>query len=94
MTARILRDFKASRYDYLGYFLGFSFRRGSSCKLHRLDSEKYLAELIHVQPQWPHKRQLELTPKYWRETGAKLDEKSLEYGIGYIVVPDASGTRT
>ena len=64
----------------------------ASCKLHRLDPEKYLAELIHVQPQWPHKRQLELTPKYWRETRAKLDEKSLEYGIGYIVVPDASGT--
>src|SRR5262249_25403159 len=37
----------------------------ASCKLHRLDPETYLAEVIRVMPYWPRARYLELAPKSW-----------------------------
>jgi hypothetical protein len=44
----------------------------ASAKLHGLDAEQYLAEIIHVLPQWPAKRHLELAPRYWSETRERL----------------------
>jgi transposase len=61
----------------------------ASCKLHRLDPELYLAEMIHVLPQWPVARHLELAPKYWSATRARLDPKELarEYGPVTVAAP-------
>ena len=44
----------------------------ASCELHRLDPETYLAEIIHVLPFWPRDRYLELAPKYWAATRARI----------------------
>lgn len=59
----------------------------ASCKLHVLDPELYLNEIIRILPYWPRDRYLELAPKYWRLTRARLSPKELELPIGHITVP-------
>jgi transposase len=49
----------------------------ASAKLHALDPESYLAEIIRVMPYWPRGRHLELAPKYWAATRARLDPREL-----------------
>ncbi len=62
----------------------------ASCKLHGLDAEEYLAEIIRIFPYWPRDRYLELAPKYWLATRARLDAKELQRGIGHVTVPPAA----
>ncbi len=59
----------------------------ASCKLHGLDPELYLAEVIRVMPYWPRDRFLELAPVYWAQTRARLDPKELEAELGKVTVP-------
>lgn len=59
----------------------------ASCELHRLDPETYLAEIIHLLPYWPRDRYLELAPKYWGITRARIPAAELEAEIGDITVP-------
>jgi transposase len=59
----------------------------ASCELHKLDPETYLAEIIHVLPYWPRDRYLELAPKYWAATRARIPAAQLEVEIGDITVP-------
>jgi hypothetical protein len=59
----------------------------ASCKLHGLDPELYLAEVIHVMPYWPRDRFLELAPAYWAQTRSRLDLKELEAELGNVTVP-------
>lgn len=59
----------------------------ASCELHRLDPETYLAEIIHVLPFWPRDRYLELAPKYWAATRARIPAAQLAVEIGDITVP-------
>jgi transposase len=61
-----------------------------SCKLHNLDPELYLAEIIRVMPYWPRQRYLELCPRYWLATRARLDPRELELPVGHITVPSAA----
>jgi len=59
----------------------------ASCELHGLDPEAYLLDIIHVLPFWPRSRYLELAPKYWTATRARIPEKELKVEIGDITVP-------
>ncbi len=59
----------------------------ASCKLHGLDAETYLAEIIRVMPHWPRERYLELAPKYWATTRARLDAAELAREVGELTVP-------
>jgi hypothetical protein len=59
----------------------------ASCKLHDLDPEPYLCDVIKVVPYWPRDRYLELAPKYWRATRARLDPTEIERELGPITVP-------
>lgn len=59
----------------------------ASCKLHGLDPELYLSEIIRIVPYWPRDRYLELAPKYWRATRARLSPSELELPLGHITVP-------
>ena len=59
----------------------------ASCQLHDLDAETYLADVIRVLPYWPRDRYLELAPKYWRPTRARLDQRELELPLGHVTVP-------
>jgi hypothetical protein len=59
----------------------------ASCKLHVLDPEAYLADVIRVMPYWPRERYIELAPKYWARTRARLDPTELARPLGHISVP-------
>ena len=59
----------------------------ASCELHGLDPEAFLLDIIHVVPYWPRDRYLELAPKYWRSTRARLSERELDIEVGPITVP-------
>ncbi len=59
----------------------------ASCKLHRLDPEAYLTDIFRVMPYWPSTRYLELSPKYWAATRARLQAKELARPLGHITVP-------
>lgn len=60
----------------------------ASCKLHSLDPEAYLADVIRVMPYWPRARYLELAPRYWARTRARLDPAELDRPLGHITVPE------
>jgi hypothetical protein len=59
----------------------------AGCKLHSLDPERYLAEMIRIMPYWPRDRYLELAPAYWAQTRARLDPVELKAELGFITVP-------
>ncbi len=61
----------------------------ASCELHGLDAETYLAQIIHVLPFWPRDRYLELAPKYWAATRARIPACQLDIEVGTIDVPPA-----
>ncbi len=61
----------------------------ASCQLHGLDVETYLAEMVRIMPLWPRDRYLELAPKYWARTRARLVPTELEKELGPITVPPA-----
>lgn len=62
----------------------------ASCRIHDLDPETYLAEIIRIMPLWPRDRYLELAPRYWAATRARLDVEELAREIGPITVPPAA----
>jgi transposase len=45
----------------------------ASCRLHGLNPQDYLEQLLRLGPHWPVTRMLELSPKYWATTLAGLD---------------------
>ena len=59
----------------------------ASCKLHGIEPEGYLADLIRVMPVWPRERYLELAPKYWKATRARFPENALVPEYGFAAVP-------
>jgi len=68
---------------------GHLFSLIASCKLHRLDAETYLRDLFRVLAHWPKDRYLELAPKYWAKTRARLDSTQLAHEFGSLTVPPA-----
>jgi transposase len=62
----------------------------ASAKLHDLDPEQYLRDIFRVLPHWPDDRYLELAPKYWPTTRARLDPRQLDDEIGALTVPTAA----
>jgi transposase len=61
----------------------------ASARLHHLDPEAYLRDVIRVLPFWPRDRYLELAPKYWTRTRATIDAAQLAAPVGVIDVPSA-----
>jgi transposase len=61
----------------------------ASCKLHGIDPERYLTEVIQLMPYWPRKRYLELAPAFWVQTRARLDPTELATEVGPVTVPPA-----
>ncbi len=47
----------------------------ASCALHGLNAHQYIEQLLRLAPHWPTPRVLELSPKYWSATLAKLDAR-------------------
>lgn len=59
----------------------------ATCRLHRLDPQQYLDELMRVLPYWPKDRYLELAPQHWIATRARLCQAELDKPISRITVP-------
>lgn len=59
----------------------------ASARLHGLDPEEYLRDVIRVLPHWPADRYLELAPLFWKVTRARLDPIQLEAEIGPLTIP-------
>ena len=59
----------------------------ASCRLHRLDPETYLRDIFRVLVHWPKDRHLELAPRYWTATRARLDPRELELPLGHLTIP-------
>ena len=62
----------------------------ASARLHGLDPEAYLRDIFRVLPHWPAGRYLELAPKYWLATRARLDPAQLAAHLGPLDVPPPS----
>lgn len=61
----------------------------ASAKLHDLDPEAYLRDVLRVLPHWPTIRMIELAPKNWRTTRERLDAQQLEQPLGQLDIPAA-----
>jgi len=59
----------------------------ASARLHRLDPEVYLRDVIRLLPYWPTDRFLELAPKYWPRVRALLDPVELAEELGGFHIP-------
>lgn len=60
----------------------------ASARMHHLDPEHYLRDIIRVLPFWPRNRHLELAPKYWADTRARIDSRELDAEVGFLRVPE------
>lgn len=93
-SERELRQIAVGRKGWLfvgshdhGEAAGHIFSLVASARLHRLDPESYLRDLFRVLAHWPRDRYLELAPKYWAQTRARLDPAELAAEIGPLTVP-------
>jgi transposase len=59
----------------------------ASARLHKLDPEVYLRDVFRVLPHWPRDRYIELAPRYWRITRARLDRDELDREVGWLTIP-------
>lgn len=66
---------------------GHLFSLITSARMHRLEPEAYIRDLIRVLPHWPRNRYLELSPKYWLATRAKLVMSEIEAEVGHLTIP-------
>jgi hypothetical protein len=60
----------------------------ASARLHHLDPEAYLRDMIRVKPHWPDDRLLELAPKHWAATRERLSPVQLDAEYGPLDVPE------
>lgn len=60
----------------------------ASARLHKLDPELYLRDVFRVLPHWPRERYLELAPRYWSATRARLDPNELDQELWPLKVPE------
>jgi transposase len=60
----------------------------ASARLHKLDPELYMRDVFRVLPHWPRERYLELAPRYWSATRARLDPNELEQELGPLKIPE------
>ena len=58
-----------------------------SCRLHGIEPEAYLRDVICLLAQWPKDRYLELAPLFWKRTRARLDDAQLENEIAFFTIP-------
>jgi transposase len=59
----------------------------ATCKLHRIEPEQYLRDVLRVLVHWPRERYLELCPHLWTATRARLDAGELAAELGPLTVP-------
>jgi len=61
----------------------------ASCRLHGIDPHQYLDDVFRLLPYWPRERYLELAPKFWLATRAKLLPEELAAPLCSFTIPAA-----
>ena len=61
----------------------------ATCRLHSIDPQQYLDEVLRVLPSWPRERYLELAPSNWTATRARLDPDELDAPLCSFTIPPA-----
>ena len=61
----------------------------ATCRLHSIDPQQYLDEVLRVLPSWPRERYLELAPHNWTATRAKLNPNELDAPLCSFTIPPA-----
>jgi transposase len=61
----------------------------ASCRLHAVEPQQYLDEVLRLLPYWPKERSLELAPKHWAVTRQKLNPEELDAFLCSFTVPAA-----
>ena len=64
----------------------------ATCKIHNLEPEAYLRDVLRVLAHWPRDRYLELCPHIFAATRARLDPVELAQEVGHLTVPPAITT--
>jgi transposase len=64
----------------------------ASARLHGLDPEAYLRDMIRVVPHWPRERYLELAPLFWKATRERLIQAELVPEFGPLTIPTPLAT--
>jgi len=59
----------------------------ASCKVHGLEPEAYLRDVLRVLPHWPKDRCLELAPLNFGATRARLNATELDAELGVLTIP-------
>jgi transposase len=59
----------------------------ASCRLHRIDPQQYLDEVMRALPDWPKERYLELSPKHWAATRSNLNTAELDSPLCAFTIP-------
>jgi hypothetical protein len=59
----------------------------ASCRLHKLDPFQYLDEVLRVLAYWPADRYLELAPKHWSTTRARLRPEEIGVPLASFTIP-------
>ena len=62
----------------------------ASCRLHRIDPQQYLDEVMRALPDWPKECYLELSPKHWAVTRGNLRPAELDSPLCAFTVPPAA----
>ena len=90
-SVRALRTIAIGRKNWL--FFGSDdhaaanlFSLVASCKLHGLDPELYLRDVIRVVPHWPTDRFLEVSRLHWASTRVRLDVDQLAAEVGDLTI--------
>jgi len=66
---------------------GHLFSLIASARLHSLDPEVYLRDLFRLLAHWPRDRYLELSPRYFAATRARIDPAQLAAELGPLTIP-------
>ena len=66
----------------------------ASCRLHRVDPFAYLDEILRILPHWPRHRYLELAPKNWTATRARLKPEELAAPLSEFEIPPEVAARS
>jgi transposase len=66
----------------------------ATCKIHGLEPEAYLRDVLRVLAHWPKDRYLELCPHAFAATRARLDPAELAQEVGCLTVPPAISAPT
>ena len=73
---------------------GHLFSLIATARLHGLEPVQYLRDIIRVLPFWPRERYLELSPKFWAATRARISPAQLLPDVGFIDLPPAVADAT